>query len=207
MVKPQFSCEILTWNKICKQTKSLAEIIQKDGFRPDIMIAIARGGWVPARLLCDYLDFTNLASIRIEHYTAGATRQRVARLSIPLSIDIFRQNVLLVDDVSDSGDTLDLAVTHLYDLNPREVRTAVLHHKTISSFMPYYYAQKIIKWRWLIYPWAVYEDITGFLERMTPRPLTDSEAATRLALEFNIKPSHKLVHDIMSKKTFTQNCE
>lgn len=200
MAQTNLHCEILTWGTICKQTEKLAQAIRKDGFKPDIMIAIARGGWVPARLLCDYIDFSHLASIRIEHYTAGANRHRDARLSIPLNIDISNQNVLLIDDVSDSGDTLDLAKKHLNEFTPHTIRSAVLHHKTVSTFKPDYYAQKIIKWRWLIYPWAVHEDIAGFLDRMKPKPRTITEAEARLASEFNIRLSRKIITGIMNTK-------
>ncbi|AKB12522.1 Xanthine-guanine phosphoribosyltransferase [Methanosarcina thermophila CHTI-55] len=51
--------------------------------------------------------------------------------------------------------------------------TAVLQHKTCSAFTPDFYAQKIIKWRWIIYPWARYEDLAGFAEKSSrTEPLT-----------------------------------
>ena len=78
---------------------------KQDQFKPDIVIAIARGGYVPARILCDRLDIYNLTSIRIAHYTGGSTKLELARLSIPLGIDIKGMQVLLVDDVTDTGDT------------------------------------------------------------------------------------------------------
>ncbi|MCK7580840.1 MAG: hypothetical protein MZV65_37935 [Chromatiales bacterium] len=50
------------------------------GFAPDLIVAVAaRGGYVPARLLADYLDVMDLVSLRIEHYTAGARKRRRAR--------------------------------------------------------------------------------------------------------------------------------
>jgi hypoxanthine phosphoribosyltransferase len=44
--------------------------------------------------------------------------------------------------------------------------TAVLQHKTCSAFTPDFYVQKIIKWRWIIYPWARYEDFAGVAEKI-----------------------------------------
>ena len=72
--------------------------------------------------------------------------------------------LLLVDDVSDGGDTFEVAVSHLHERGPpAEIRTAVLHHKTVSSFVPDFYAAEVTEWRWLIYPWAILEDMSGFI--------------------------------------------
>jgi hypoxanthine phosphoribosyltransferase len=59
-----------------------------------------------------------------------------------------------------------------------------------------YYARKIIKWRWLIYPWAVNEDISGFLQRLTPAPGSLEDARKLLAVRFNIKISQQRLRDI-----------
>jgi hypothetical protein len=57
-----------------------------------------------------------------------------------------------------------------------------------------YYAKRVVKWRWLIYPWALNEDITAFLERLKPAPVTLEEAQKRLAETFNIRiPLKRLV--------------
>jgi hypoxanthine phosphoribosyltransferase len=48
--------------------------------------------------------------------------QKLARLTDPLAIDIKGKNVLLVDDVNDTGDTLELAVQHLKEFSPKDVR-------------------------------------------------------------------------------------
>ena len=102
--KKSLECELVSWHSTVKLSYKLAAMIKHDGFSPDIVIAIARGGYVPARIICDRLDIYDLASIRITHYTGGSSKQEQARLSIPLSIDISGMSVLLVDDVDDTGD-------------------------------------------------------------------------------------------------------
>lgn len=89
-----------------------------------------------------------------------------ARIRFPLSVDISGKKVLIVDDVTDTGDTLKLSIGYVQSLNASEIRTAVLQHKTCSSFVPDFYGQKIIRWRWIIYPWARYEDLAGFTKRI-----------------------------------------
>jgi hypoxanthine phosphoribosyltransferase len=59
-----------------------------------------------------------------------------------------------------------------------------------------YYARKVIKWRWLIYPWAVYEDIAGFLRRLSPPPQSLADAQRRLASQFEIAISLQRLEDV-----------
>lgn len=89
-----------------------------------------------------------------------------ARIKYPIPVDISGKKVLIVDDITDTGDTLSISVAYAQSLNPAEIKTAVLQHKTCSSFTPDFYAQKIIMWRWIIYPWARYEDLAGFAEKI-----------------------------------------
>ena len=49
----------ITWNEIEKTTEKLAEKIHKDGFHPDVIIAILRGGVTPARILSDIFNQKN----------------------------------------------------------------------------------------------------------------------------------------------------
>lgn len=182
----------------------LALMILQAGFRPDVVVAIARGGYVPARLLCDFLDLTDLSSIRIVHYTAGAHKQENAGLVEGLCRSLDGRNVLLVDDVSDTGDTLVLARDHLAELGADDVRIAVLHHKQTSTVKPEFFAHRIVEWRWIIYPWAVTEDVTGFIDRLPRRP-ADAEDTVRLLRErFGLRIRPSLVEKIVSLRRKNQ---
>lgn len=182
-------CELISWGEVERLCRQLAQQIRASGFAPDLVIAIGRGGYVPARLLCDYLDIMALTSIKIEHYLAGSNKQPEAVIRFPLCSDIRGQRVLLVDDVNDSGDTLALARQHLLESSPQTVRTAVMHQKTSTCFSVDYYARKIVKWRWLIYPWAITEDIGHFLQQLSPAPASLAEARQRLYDEYRIRLS------------------
>lgn len=177
-------CELVTWSRVEKLSYKLSQDIGNDGFCPEIIVTIARGGYVPARLLCDYLDIGDLRSIRIIHYLAGAKKQRTAELVEGLCHKLEGSRVLLVDDISDTGDTLELAYKHLISQGAGEVRVAVLHHKQTSTLIPDYIGQRIVKWRWITYPWAIFEDVTGFINRMAEQPSNISEAA-KLLLEYH----------------------
>jgi hypoxanthine phosphoribosyltransferase len=173
-------------------------LIHDSGFRPDIIIAIGRGGYMPARIISDFLQIMNLTSFKIEHYT-GAQKNPKAVLRYPLSSDIECRTVLLVDDVCDSGETFAVARQHLMDLlYPEEIRTAVIHYKKVSSYEPDYYARKMVKWRWIIYPWAVVEDVSGFLHQIEPLPDTIGQIQKMVLQDYGIRVPQKILQDILT---------
>jgi len=164
--KDYFKCELISFNEVLRLSRILSRKIKASGYMPDLIVAIGRGGYVPGRLISDFLLLNDLISMKIEHYKRAAEMQAEARIRFPISVDIIGKKVLIVDDVTDTGDTLRLAVDYIWSLKPADVRTAVLQHKTCSSFVPNFYGQKVIKWRWIIYPWARYEDMAGFVEKI-----------------------------------------
>jgi hypoxanthine phosphoribosyltransferase len=188
-------CELVSWRRVQYLARKLAERIRVSGYRPTTIVGIARGGLVPARLLCDYLDVYELAALRVEHYHRGADRQPEARIEIPLCKRLDAERVLLVDDVCDRGDSFELALGHVLEFGPAELRTAALHFKSVSSYRPDYYAHRVVKWRWLIYPWAVIEDLAGFIERMPDRPGDLPGLAKRLRSEYKLKVSEGVLRD------------
>jgi len=150
---------------------------------------------MPARLLSDYLDIYNLTGFKIEHYR-GAEKHSQARVHYPLCADVGGLRVLLVDDVSDSGDTFTAAVSHLHEKGPpAEVRTAVLHHKVVSAFRPDYFALELKEWSWLTYPWALLEDVTGFIQKLGLEDAPLPELKDALAKSYGIRPSAQALRD------------
>ena len=182
----QFQCELISWEEAYRLSVLLARQVQDAGYRPDVVIAIARGGYVPARLVCDFLDIYDLTSVRITHYTAGSSKEETARLSSPLCMEIKGLKVLIVDDITDTGDTVQVALQHIREFGPAELKVAVLQHKKQSKLKPDFYAQKIVQWRWIIYPWAVTEDIGGFLRAMPELPDTLEEANKMLKADHGV---------------------
>lgn len=151
-------CTAISWPQCQRLLREVAFKIRESTFQPEVIAAIARGGFVPARLLCDALGVMELASFRIEHYR-GQQVEAQARIRHPLNVDVKNKRVLVVDDLSDTGETFAVAVDYLKSLGAAEVRTAALHHKQQSKFEPDYYARRIKQWRWIAYPWARIEDL------------------------------------------------
>lgn len=198
--KAEFRCQLITWGEAVRMSRQLANTILTSGYKPHIIIAIGRGGYVPARIVCDYLLFRDLTSIKIEHWGVAATLDREAHIRFGLSTDIAGLDVLLVDDVTDTGDTLRSALDYLERQNPAEVRTAVLQHKTCSSYIPDFYVHRIVKWRWIIYPWAAFEDISGFVTRILgDEYFSADEIQQHLYRNFHIEMKIKYLTDILDQ--------
>ncbi len=191
-------CEVVSWSAFYALARRLARKIIDSGYQPELIVAIGRGGYVPGRVLSDFLGQMDLTSFKIEHYR-NAQKQSAARVRYPLTADVAGRRVLLVDDVADSGETFAVALDHLNSRGaPAEIRSAVLHYKTVSPYIPDYYAQKAIKWRWIIYPWAVAEDVGSFIRAMSPPPASADEAARRLAAAHGIRLPRKVLADLLA---------
>lgn len=179
MTAEAFSCELVNWENSFRMARSLAFLIKKSGFKPDLVIAIGRGGYVPARVVCDFLLQDMLTSFKIEHWGMAAQEKPQVIVRFPLAVDIRDQAVLIVDDVTDTGQTMNTAVGYIRSLGPREIRTAVLQHKVTSSYRPDYFAREEREWRWIIYPWAVHEDLVGFIGKVLAEGPLDEEGIRR----------------------------
>jgi len=144
----------LTWDDVQTLTEALARKIQASGYRPDLIVAVSRGGFDPARILCDQLEVRRLASVQLEAYD-GMVRRPEPIVVLPVNADLSGKKTLLVDDVSDSGASLMKAKEHLIEKKAEEVRIATLHIKPWSKFVPDYYADNTDEW--VVYPWELRE--------------------------------------------------
>ncbi len=197
MMDDSFPCELVTWNRSADLATALGKKVRASEYEPEIIVAIGRGGYVPARVVCDVLLHEMLTSIKIEHWGVAAAQKPETVVRFPLAVDITRKRVLVVDDVTDTGDTLAAAVRYLKGFDPAEVRTAVLQHKECSAFVPDYHAEKVTEWRWIIYPWAACEDLTGFVLRvLAAGPATAAEIADALADRFSITVDTGVLADL-----------
>ncbi len=190
-------CKLVGWEEVQALIRELALRLAGDGFAPDILVAIGRGGWVPGRLLSDFLGNPNLTEIKVEHYI-GTHRQAAARIRYPLRADVRGQRVLVVDDVTDTGESLRVALGHIRPQGPAALRTLVLHHKRASPFVPDYFARELVEWRWVIYPWALVEDLTALIGPLRADPANLEALAARLLRDNGIRVPAALLRDVLT---------
>ncbi|MFI5959870.1 phosphoribosyltransferase [Cryptosporangium sp. NPDC051539] len=145
--------EVLTWDRFGTASRELATLVADDGYRPDLVLAIARGGLLPAGALAYALDVKNVATINVEFYTGVDERLAVPVMlpPVPEVVDIAGARVLIVDDVADTGRTLEV----VYDFcaaHVAEARTAVLYEKPHSAVRCEYVWRRTD--RWINFPWS-----------------------------------------------------
>lgn len=188
MIPESFSVELVPWKEAVGLSKELAACIRSN-YRPDLVIAIGRGGYVPARVVCDSLLISTLTSIKVEHWGEAATCYGEAHIRYPLSVDVEGQDILVIDDVTDTGKTLFATMAYLQSLRPGRIKTGVLHHKKTSTFIPDFYAKVIPDWHWVVYPWALHEDLTGFVEKvLTGKSTSAAKIRSALMKNYQMRP-------------------
>lgn len=149
------SFEVPDWNEIYDGCIALADQIKRNGFNPEIIVGVARGGWIPARILSDLLGNTFVASIKVEFYKGVAETAKKPVVSQQVSTSVAGKRVLVVDDVADTGGSLVTVRQNLLSRGASEVKIATLHYKPKSILRPDFYVKETSAW--IVYPHERYE--------------------------------------------------
>jgi uncharacterized protein len=174
-------CRRASWSDIDRWADAIALQVRAAGALPETIVGLTRGGWVPARLLCDRLGVHRLVSLRAQHWGVTATRDGAAALTEGLSGPIRGEAVLVVDDITDTGESLRLAVDHVREAGPRRAESATLLHIAGASYTPTYFGEEISRaaWAWVVFPWNYWEDLRALAARAAElSPGTDAVRAT-----------------------------
>jgi len=194
----KFDCEVMDWNLFYDLSRIVAQKVNASGYKPDFIVGLARGGWVLARVLCDLLGVKDLVSLKVEHWGVTATPDGKAALKYPFRIDLSGRHVLVVDDITDTGESIRIAVEYVKTMSPRSIRTATLRHIKESKFVPDYYGDEII-WRWVIFPWNYTEDMCNILEKVRGRCSETEEMKRILKSDYKIEIDEEKINEILSE--------
>jgi|TARA_B100001971_G_C18200380_1_gene544181 hypoxanthine phosphoribosyltransferase len=180
-----------SWEDVERLSEELAQMIIDSGYEPDVVVAISRGGFDPARILCDQLGIRRLASVQVEFYSGVQDTAEKPRIVYPLNADVRGKSVLLVDDVSDTGVSLEAAKAHVLEGGPGDLRVATLHIKPWISFRPDYHASETEAW--IVYPWEPVESVRSIAAKLDKNGYSDREIREKLLeLGFNAKTLKRL---------------
>ncbi|WP_029090321.1 phosphoribosyltransferase [Brevibacterium album] len=151
--------EILTWERFGSASRELAQTIADSDFEPEIVIAIARGGLLPAGSLAYALGLKLSDAINVEFYTdVHQTLPDPVLLAPMLDTESIRdRKLLVVDDVADSGRTLALVLDLLAD-HGAQARSAVIYAKSASVVEPDFVWRRTDEW--IVFPWSAEEPVT-----------------------------------------------
>jgi hypoxanthine phosphoribosyltransferase len=146
--------ETVEWDHVYSLLLEIADRIKESEFKADVIVGISRGGLLPARILSDLLDNPHLANIKVEFYVDIDQTKEVPVITQPVSVSVKDKRVLIVDDITDSGQSFRLVWETLAQ-EAAEVKTVTIYHKPWSCFTPDIYAQETEAW--VIFPWEFRE--------------------------------------------------
>ena len=162
--------EWLEWDSYGRAVRELAALVAEDGYRPEMILAIARGGLFCAGSLGYALSVKNIYVMNCEYYT-GVDERLPVPVMLPPAVDLVdhrNAKVLIADDVADTGHTLKM----VYDFCAErvgDVRSAVLYEKSHSLVKSDYVWKRTDQW--INFPWS------------TDRPLVNAEDARHKVLD------------------------
>jgi hypoxanthine phosphoribosyltransferase len=150
--------ELMTWDDLGAGARELAQVVHDDGYRPDMVLAIARGGLLVAGALSYALGVKNTYTMNVEFYTGIDERLDVPMIlpPVPNLVDLAEARVLIADDVADTGATLRL-VKDFCAGAVAEVRCAVLYEKPRSEVKCEYVWKRTD--RWITFPWSAHDPV------------------------------------------------
>ena len=151
--------EIMTWDELGDGSRVLAEAAVADGYYPDIVLGIARGGLLVAGAVGYALGVKNTFTMNVEFYTGVDERLEMPMIlpPVPDLVDFAETKVLIADDVADTGATLEL-VKEFCEGKVAEVRCAVLYEKPRSTVRCEYVWRRTD--RWIDFPWSAREPVS-----------------------------------------------
>ena len=186
-------CRRATWTDIERWADRIAALVRAADAVPQTIVGLTRGGWVPARLLSDRLGVRRIVSLRAQHWGVTATRNGAAELTEGLSGPVRGEPVLVVDDITDTGESLRLALEHVRRARPARLESATLLHIEGATTVPTYFAESLRReeWAWIVFPWNYWEDLAALATRAAELgPDLDSVRATlRERCGLNVPPA------------------
>jgi len=143
----------IDWSRFDELVTEVAESVRSE-YEVDVVVGVGKGGLVPAAIVARKLGVEEFYSVTVRFYDEGRPpkqvldRPRITRQNVG---DLSSKRVLVVDDFSRSGLTLDIVKKLLLDKGAEEVRTAVVVLREDARAVPDYYGLKFNGC--VIFPW------------------------------------------------------
>ena len=123
---------------------------------PNLIVSIGKGGSIPGVVLAEIFECNNI-NLGLKSYK-GRSRGNIHEYQSIGCFNGFRDaNILIVDDLADSGETFLYAVKKFKDNGCENIRTASVFYKPCSKFKPDYFAEEVDSAVWIVQPWEITE--------------------------------------------------
>jgi len=141
--------ECLTWHEIEKSVEALSVVIREE-YDPDTIVGVARGGLIPSVRLSHLLNDLLMRVVHVKYYEdVDETREEPEIFWS--DVEKLEGKVLVVDDVADTGSTLEVVLDHLEDRAEDELKICTIAYKPSSKIEPDYFIYETSKW--IVFPW------------------------------------------------------
>ena len=145
----------LDWFDIDNACLSLYSQMKANNYAPDCIIALLRGGVIPARILADYFGISiDFFAIDVKLYDKIGVQKEEPIIKYLFKKSELKGNILVVDDIFESGKTMNAVLDQLIGKN---VTTATLFWKETATQKPNYYAEVAKEKEWIVFVWEMYE--------------------------------------------------
>ena len=167
----------LTWDEIDEMLNKIAERVKESGFKPDVILGVSKGGIIPAAILSDRLGVDS-DIIGVRYYKSIGRVMRRPEILRHVSIGLRGKRVLVIDDVADTGHSLQLVVRYVRKRGAEKVMTCTLHYKPWAIIKPDYFLTETKAW--IIYPWEINETVESIAKSLERRRLGEREIKKEL---------------------------
>ena len=131
------------------------------GIKVDIIVSIVRGGAIVSRIFSGLLDTTPITNITVTSYKG------IKKLSKPIIIeepetDFTGKTILIVDEVSDTGATFEVALDYFKKKKAKKIYTLAPYIKPHTTFIPDFW--QVSYDSWIVFPYEIRETYDGFVK-------------------------------------------
>lgn len=168
-----------SWHEMTAATFDLSQMIEKQNKKFDVLVTLAKGGWPLARVLADFLNISTGISLGVKFYTGlqEKTAKPIVYQDITPISEVVGKDVILFDDVSDSGESLVFAKQYLRERGTKSITTTTLYYKSKTICKPDFYAGHTDAW--IIFPFEIAESIRQLQARWSTQNVTRAEQTER----------------------------
>lgn len=184
-------------------SKKLAFKVTESGYESDLLLAIARSGFVPGRLMSDFLGNPTLYALKVEHWLdTTAEHQEDAVIPVRSPLPVKGKRVLVIDDIVDTGRSAIQTLKYVNDLGAKEAKIAVMLYLTVSELEPDYYVVKQNEWIWFIWFWNRFEDLRNLTIKLFDgdknRTLSTKDILAGLKQHFTLDVDSKELEQVLN---------
>lgn len=119
-------------------------------------VTISRGGLQPTLMLSQITGQYNIDTICVRSYDNKSNKQGTLEYTKKDLTHLTDKSVLVIDDLVDTGQTLQFVVDQIALVSPYVLHTAVMYVKPKSVYLPTFYIKKLPTNDFIIFPWELY---------------------------------------------------